>query len=277
MKPDEIERRDSLLEELGRKHGPSKLTGDYLRRYAPLLDPVRTSITNLLEIGIEQGASLRMWQEYLPNAIIHGVDIDPRTKIHEDDRIRVSIADSTHPEQVKRLVDTISGSIQVIIDDGSHHPFDQIATFKNLFPFLQSGGYYFVEDVGGSRGPLRLRAWKAFMELAEGLNYWPKGLSAYRAREMAFDTDNYWINNVIGISFFRYLVIIQKGHNPADNIYLRKDPAADVSSPLPAVRAARLRELPWPRYRPRRHFVKRREIRPEGVLRLGLRFLLRRW
>lgn len=271
------ERAVSDLEELGRKHGPSKLPGDYLRRYAPVLDPLRESLTNVLEIGVEDGHSLRMWQEYFPNAVIHGVDIDPKAKAHEGERIRVWLADSTVSDQMEEVIQGIGGPIQLIIDDGSHHPFDQIRTFKTLFPFLATGGFYLVEDVGGTRGPLRLRALRAFMELAEGLNYWPKGVAAYHAAQMSFDVDNYWINNVVGISFFRYLVVVEKGHNPGDNIYLQSHPTQALHAPRPQVRLARLRELPWPWYRARRHFIRKSEVRPEGVARLGLRFLFRRW
>ena len=267
----------SLLENLGRKHGTSKLGGDYLRRYAALLDSRRSSVRNVLEIGVEDGHSLGMWREYFPDAAIHGVDIDPNAKSHEGERVKVWVADSTDRAQMEEVVQGIGGPIQLIIDDGSHHPFDQIATFKTLFPHLASGGFYFVEDVGGTRGPLRSRALKAFMELAEGLNYWPKNVSAYHAPRMAFDVDNYWIKHVVGISFFRYLVIVEKGHNPTDNIYLSNDQPRAPVTPRPRVRLARLRELPWPWYRSRRHFVSKSEVRPEGVVRLGLRFLFRRW
>ena len=266
----------STLEALGRKHGPSKLPGDYLRRYAPLLEPLRMSMSNIVEVGVEDGHSLRMWHDYFPNAVIHGVDIDRSATKHENDRIRIWIADSTDARQMEKVVKGIDGPIHLVIDDGSHHPFDQLKTFKTLFPFLAMGGFYFAEDIGGTRGPLRLRALRGFIELAEGLNYWPRDVSAYHAPEMSFDVDNYWINNVVGISFFRYLVIVEKGSNPGDNIYLKNAEEAQ-GAPRPPVRLARLRELPWPWYRQRRHFVRKKEVRPEGVIRLGLRFFSRRW
>lgn len=46
------------------------------------------------------------------------------------------------------------------------------------------------------------------------------------------DTDNYWIRNVVGVSFYRYLVIVEKGSNPTDNAHPCGTTAA---SPLPAV------------------------------------------
>jgi hypothetical protein len=35
----------------------------------------------------------------------------------------------------------------VIIDDGSHASFDQQMTFREFFPLLAEGGWYFIEDI----------------------------------------------------------------------------------------------------------------------------------
>jgi hypothetical protein len=35
----------------------------------------------------------------------------------------------------------------VIIDDGSHASFDQQMTFRELWPLLADGGWYFIEDL----------------------------------------------------------------------------------------------------------------------------------
>ena len=40
----------------------------------------------------------------------------------------------------------------VIIDDGLHSSKAQVATLKNFFPYLASGGIYITEDLYDSRG-----------------------------------------------------------------------------------------------------------------------------
>jgi hypothetical protein len=37
--------------------------------------------------------------------------------------------------------------LDVIIDDGSHASFDQQMTFREFFPLLADGGWYFIEDL----------------------------------------------------------------------------------------------------------------------------------
>ena len=39
------------------------------------------------------------------------------------------------------------GSLDVIIDDGSHASFDQQLTLREFFPLLAEGGWYFIEDL----------------------------------------------------------------------------------------------------------------------------------
>ena len=46
-----------------------------------------------------------------------------------------------------------TGKLDIIIDDGSHIPLHNIESFKFLFPFLNSGGYYIVEDTLSSYSP----------------------------------------------------------------------------------------------------------------------------
>ena len=39
------------------------------------------------------------------------------------------------------------GSLEVIVDDGSHASFDQQLTLREFFPLLAEGGWYFIEDL----------------------------------------------------------------------------------------------------------------------------------
>ena len=65
------------LEELGDKHRPTKRTAGYLPYYWRHFRDLREDVRNVLEIGVQSGRSLRMWEEFFPNATIYGLDIDP--------------------------------------------------------------------------------------------------------------------------------------------------------------------------------------------------------
>ncbi len=116
----------------------------YVPIYEEKLAPYRLTTKNILEIGVSAGLSMRMWEKYFPSAYIFGIDNNPSCQKSETPRTTIIIADSTNP------ISTLWGhTFDVIIDDGSHYPSDQIRTFENLFTYLNPNGVYFIEDVSG--------------------------------------------------------------------------------------------------------------------------------
>jgi len=117
-------------------------------------------VRTLLEVGIgypdlmrgiaggdyQTGASLHMWKEFFPEAMIYGCDIEPQCMMDED-RIRTFVVDETKPEELDRMMAAIGEPLDVIIDDGSHITEHQIATARHLLPYVKQGGVYVVEDV----------------------------------------------------------------------------------------------------------------------------------
>jgi hypothetical protein len=102
---------------------------------------------HVLEIGVYSGGSLRMWREYFgPAATIYGVDIDPACRSYEDDRIKIFIGDQGDPAFWAELLNDLS-AIDIVIDDGSHRPEDQITSLECLLPALRPGGVYLCEDI----------------------------------------------------------------------------------------------------------------------------------
>lgn len=100
---------------------------------------VGTSV-RVLEIGVSHGGSLQLWKKYFGlKAEIIGLDIDARCKAYEEEQITIHIADQALPPP-------ILGPLDIVIDDGSHRPEDQAASFTHLFPTLRAGGIYLVED-----------------------------------------------------------------------------------------------------------------------------------
>ena len=135
----------------------------YIDFYEGLFLPYKNKEINLLEVGVQRGASLSMWQDYFVNAkIIVGVDLHP-DKILPDERARWDL-DKVH------VVGSRSDSpdlleephikenyFDIIIDDGSHHYRHQLETFSNLYQKLKAGGVYVVEDVLGKTAIWRFK------------------------------------------------------------------------------------------------------------------------
>ena len=131
---------------LHHKADKSSLYHNFAVKYDRLLAPFRESFTNILEIGVGGGQSVRMWADYFPNATIHGADIEPSCQICEaySKRIKFHVVDQGNETQLRRL-ESFS-PFDLIVDDGNHFWREQIVSFQALFPFLRKGGIYIVED-----------------------------------------------------------------------------------------------------------------------------------
>lgn len=135
------------LNELGVQYKTDKSDRyhNYLRKYEFFLESYRDLEMNVLELGVFNGGSLSMWEEYFGKAIIYGVDINTDCKKYENARKKVIICDLSKAEsydELKRL------ESMIIIDDASHMWSHQIKALYYLFPSLKSGGIYIIEDLG---------------------------------------------------------------------------------------------------------------------------------
>ena len=138
----------NVLDDLAIKYKADKSSRyhNYAVKYDKLLSPFKDGFTSVLEIGVAQGQSVRMWADYFPNALIHGADIDPTSAVCEkySDRIKFHLTDQRDAAQLKNLEQF--APFDLIIDDGNHWWMEQILTFQTLFPYVRKGGIYIVED-----------------------------------------------------------------------------------------------------------------------------------
>ena len=115
--------------------------------YNDYLYSIRNEVENVLEIGVDKGKSLKMWEEFFPNATILGLDIEDKTK-YESDRRKTYILDQSKRGDLKKFADKNVEKFDFIIDDGSHHMLDQQISFYYLFTkCLKPGGIFVIEDL----------------------------------------------------------------------------------------------------------------------------------
>jgi hypothetical protein len=136
---------------IAERHDTDKDVG-FTSVYHSLLSHARERPLRLLEIGLYNGGSLRMWREYLPNAELHGIDVDSRTLAYELEipGTRVRLVDQADARALRAFIDELGGGYDVIVDDGGHTMEQQIVSFEVLFPHVVSGGIYVIEDLGTS-------------------------------------------------------------------------------------------------------------------------------
>jgi hypothetical protein len=119
--------------------------GNVKHRYTEIYDryvrELRDQKINLLEIGVANGCSLKMWHDYFMNGDINGIDI--RTECQQlcknYPRIKITIGDATKLSTER--------DFDLIIDDGSHISLDIVETFFLQWPRLKKGGLYIIEDL----------------------------------------------------------------------------------------------------------------------------------
>jgi hypothetical protein len=105
------------------------------------------NIKSIFEVGIGKGAmSLRMWAEFFPQAIIYGIDNDKEFLIDEGN-IRSFFCDQSNPERIRQIIQDNEIVPNVFIDDGPHVWSFQISTYNVIWPLLNSGSIYIVEDL----------------------------------------------------------------------------------------------------------------------------------
>ncbi len=105
----------------------------YKRKLAPLVG----SRLKFLEIGVQDGSSIKKWREMSSAWDVWGLDIDESCRGEQ-----IVIGSQEDKEVLKQFEE-----FDVVIDDGGHTWKQQIETFEYLFPTLRSGGLYVIEDL----------------------------------------------------------------------------------------------------------------------------------
>lgn len=126
------------LKELGFMYGTDKTEHGYLEFYQQYLPK---NPKKILEIGVKEGRSIKMWRHFFPETEIHGLDLFEEFPIPEGITNckfwKGNQCDWQLLEQLRKE------DFEVVIDDGSHGARDQMMTFFGLF----NGKHYFIEDL----------------------------------------------------------------------------------------------------------------------------------
>lgn len=167
-------KKSSILNELCDKYGSDKgeiRNTDHpypwpSHSYADLMERMfghcRFNVQNVFECGIgtnnpslasnmtargKPGASLRVWEEYFPNANIFGADIDENI-IFCEGRIKTFFCDQTNMKAIADLWKNLRDfEFDIMIDDGLHTFDAGVCLFEGSFHKIKNGGIYIIEDV----------------------------------------------------------------------------------------------------------------------------------
>lgn len=165
-----------------------------------------------MEVGIQGGGSMQMWQQYFgKGAEIYGVDIDPAAAELPLDDIKVIIGDQERMSFWNTFLYAIK-QIDLFLDDGGHTMNQQINTLLSVWPKISHGGIYMCEDLhtsywtshgGGLKKPATMiEACKDIVDL----------MHAEHIESVELPMNLYEIFKDVGsVHFYNSIVVLTKG------------------------------------------------------------------
>ena len=139
-----------------KKFQTDKVQYGYTVVYSDYFEGMRDQKTNIFEIGICKGGSLKMWEDYFSEGAVHAMDFAENGSMRisaglidslNNDRIKTFIGDQNERKDLKSCMDHMNTEYDIIIDDGHHFQSPQQVSWGFLFNKLKSGGIYVIEDI----------------------------------------------------------------------------------------------------------------------------------
>lgn len=93
-----------------------------------------------------RGASLLMWRDFFPSAMVYGGDWDQRA-MFEDERIKTFLCNEIDLDDLRRLISNVGSDVDLFVDDASHQPEHQTYLAQSVLPMLEKDVVYIIEDV----------------------------------------------------------------------------------------------------------------------------------
>jgi len=188
----------------------------YFEVYDRHFSRFRGTAVHMMEIGVYQGGSLQMWKDYFgPKATIYGVDVDPRCKDFEEDRIKILIGDQEDRRFLRSIKESVP-QLDILLDDGGHTMKQQIHTFEELFGHIDPQGVYLCEDMHTSYRTSwggRYKGRGTFVEYAKNfvdqLNAWHSKTPWYSSRPRRPRVDDF-TRSAHGIHFYTSMLVVEK-------------------------------------------------------------------
>lgn len=143
---------------------PQKSDKNDLHKYVVLYDYIinaqylkKQSTLSILEIGIRQGDSIKIWDESPIFNKVVGLDIVPKEKNEVNftysDKVILEQGMDGYDPKITQYIDKKHSKFDIILDDGDHMWESQVKFFEQYFPLLNPGGVIMCEDISQNHLP----------------------------------------------------------------------------------------------------------------------------
>jgi predicted O-methyltransferase YrrM len=142
----------SLSEFIDNNKSDKHTDHSYLNLYQKLLVKKKDTAKNILEIGIFNGGSIKLWHDYFKNATIYGLDIMNINNVWEEikNKERIILYTSYDAYDIERFNTTFLNKnikFDFMLDDGPHTLESMIIFIQLYSQMMADDGIIIIEDV----------------------------------------------------------------------------------------------------------------------------------
>jgi cephalosporin hydroxylase len=174
----------------------------YSKFYEKFFFEFKNNKVNILEIGSFYGNASAAIFFYFKNAKIFGADINPDMFNYTSKRMTSFFVNSSSISSIQNNILDKNIKYKIIIEDASHMLKDQIISLFYLFPILESGGYFIVEELDFPEKREDMRIGQEFPDLKSILKNILKEQD-FNSKYINQNLKNYFLDNVETIEIFR--------------------------------------------------------------------------
>jgi cephalosporin hydroxylase len=174
----------------------------YSKFYEKIFLEFKNEKINILEIGSFYGNASAAMFFYFKNANIFGADINPDMFNYTSKRIQKFFVNSSSILSLQKDILDKKIKYKIIIEDASHMLKDQIISLFFLFPILENGGYFIVEELDFPEKREDMRIGQEFPDLKSILKS-IVNKQDFNSKYIDQNLKNYFLNNVETIKVFK--------------------------------------------------------------------------
>ena len=124
----------------------------YLELYEKLLSKRKDTAKNVLEVGIANGGSIKLWSDYFKNATVYGLDVMHENNVwqeikNKDNIVLYTSTDAYNGDTFRSLFLEKGIKFDFMLDDGPHTLHSMVKFITLYSQLMTENGILIIEDI----------------------------------------------------------------------------------------------------------------------------------